>query len=134
PACQPPALLGLIGGTKSHLHLPRTPMMKFGVGQPVRRTEDQRLLTGTGRYTDDVNLPRQAYAYFLRSPHAHADLVKVDTAAAKAAPGVLGVFTGEDLKAGGFADVPCMVPLKNRDGSDMPIPPRPAVARGRVRF
>ena len=72
-------------------------MVKFGIGQPVQRVEDQRFLTGAGRYTDDVNLPRQAYAYFLRSSHANAKLKKVDTRAAAQAPGVLGVFTGADL-------------------------------------
>ncbi|MBI3707325.1 MAG: xanthine dehydrogenase family protein molybdopterin-binding subunit [Proteobacteria bacterium] len=109
-------------------------MVKFGVGQAVRRTEDQRLLTGSGRYTDDINLPRQAYAYFLRSPHAHARITKIDLAAAKAASGVLGVFTGADLKAAKIGNMPCLAPVQNRDGSDMPIPPRPAIAQEQVRF
>ena len=99
-------------------------MVKFGIGQPVQRVEDQRFLTGAGRYTDDVNLPRQAYAYFLRSSHANAKLKKVDTRAAAQAPGVLGVFTGADLKAAGVGDLPCMAPVNNRDGSPMPLPPR----------
>ena len=72
--------------------------MKFGVGQSVRRVEDQRLLTGTGRYTDDISLPRQTHAYFLRSPHAHARLTKIDAAAARTAPGVVGVVTGADSR------------------------------------
>ena len=65
--------------------------IKFGVGQPLRRFEDKRLLTGKGRFQDDVVLPRQAWAVFVRSPHAHARINGVDTAAAKAAPGVLAV-------------------------------------------
>src|SRR5689334_6535474 len=108
--------------------------MKFGIGQSVRRTEDQRLITGTGRYTDDISLPRQTYAYFLRSPHAHAKLISINTEAARGVPGVVGIATGEDLKKAGLGPVPCMVPLKNRDGSDMPMPERTAIATGRVRF
>ena len=109
-------------------------MVKFGVGQSVRRVEDVRLLTGTGRYTDDVSAPRQTHAYFLRSPHAHAELRALDTAAAKDAPGVLGVFTGADLRAAGIGDLPCIAPIPNRDRSAMTIPPRPALAVDRVRF
>ncbi len=108
--------------------------MKFGVGQPVRRIEDQRLLTGTGRYTDDINLPRQSYAYFVRSPHAHARIVRLDTSAARQAPGVVGIVTGADLAAAGLGPIPCMVPLRNRDRSKMTVPPRPAIAVERVRF
>jgi carbon-monoxide dehydrogenase large subunit len=108
--------------------------MKFGIGQSVRRTEDQRLLTGTGRYTDDISLPRQTHAYFLRSPQAHARLVKIDAEPARAAPGVVGIVTGADLQKAGIGPIPCMVPLKNRDGTNMPIPERPAIATERVRF
>src|SRR5258706_84600 len=74
-------------------------MIKFGIGQPVRRKEDDRLLTGKGRFVDDVNLPGQAYAAFLRSPHAHARLARVDAAAAKSAPGVLAGYTGDEVEA-----------------------------------
>ncbi|MBI3452466.1 MAG: xanthine dehydrogenase family protein molybdopterin-binding subunit [Rhodospirillales bacterium] len=109
-------------------------MVKFGIGQPVRRVEDQRLLTGAGNYLDDVVLPRQAYAHFLRSPHAHAKLVRIDADAARAAPGVLGVFTGADLKAAGIGNIPCNIPLQNRNGSPLKVPPRPAIAQERVRF
>jgi carbon-monoxide dehydrogenase large subunit len=108
--------------------------MKFGVGQSVRRVEDRRLLTGNGRYTDDIQPKRQAVAHFLRSPHAHATFTRIDTARAAKAPGVLGVYTGADLEADGIGHVPCMVPIKNRDGSKMPMPPRPALAVGRARF
>ena len=86
-------------------------MSKFGVGQPVRRVEDQRLITGQGRYTDDINLPGQAHGYVLRSPTAHARITRLDTSAAKAAPGVLLVLTGAELDAA----IPCLIPIKNRD-------------------
>ncbi|HEX9465690.1 MAG TPA: xanthine dehydrogenase family protein molybdopterin-binding subunit, partial [Alphaproteobacteria bacterium] len=109
-------------------------MVKFGIGQPVRRVEDLRLLTGTGRYTDDISVPRQAYAAFVRSPHAHARLSKIDTTAARSAAGVFGVFTGDDLAAAQIGDLPCMAPVVNRDGSPMKIPPRPAIARTHVHF
>ena len=72
-----------------------------GIGQPVRRREDLRLVRGAGRYTADENLPDQAYAVMVRSPHAHARLRGIDTAAAKATPGVLAVLTGADFLADG---------------------------------
>ena len=82
-------------------------MAKFGIGQSIRRVEDPRLLTGGRRYTDDTKLGAPAArAYVLRSPHAHADIRKIDTTAAKKAPGVLLVFTGEDVKKADFGDVP----------------------------
>ncbi len=109
-------------------------MVKFGIGQSVRRTEDQRLLLGKGCFVDDIDLAHQAYACFLRSPHAHARLLRIDTQAAKEAPGVLGVFTGADLKASGIGTLPCQVPLKNRDGSKMVQPPRPVIADEVVRY
>ena len=109
-------------------------MVKFGVGQSVKRVEDPRLLTGNGRYTDDIQLKRQSYAYFVRSPHAHAAFTRIDTSKASKAPGVLAIVTGADLKAAGLGDVPCMVPVTNRDGSKMQMPPRPALAIGRARF
>ena len=69
------------------------------IGQSVVRREDGRFLTGRGQYTDDITLPNQAYGYFLRSPHAHAKINSINSAAAAAAPGVLGIFTGEHFKA-----------------------------------
>jgi carbon-monoxide dehydrogenase large subunit len=108
-------------------------MTKFGQSQPVRRVEDQRFITGKGRYADDISLPGQVYGVFLRSPHAHAKILKIDTAAAKSAPGVLAVYTVADLKAAGIGDLPCTIPLKNRDGSMRADPPRPALADGMVR-
>src|SRR5262249_32973359 len=76
-----------------------TAVVKFGIGQSVRRVEDQRFITGRGRYADDINLPQQCYGAVVYSPHAHARIRRVDTAAAKAPPGVLGVVTGADAAA-----------------------------------
>ena len=108
-------------------------MNQFGVGQPVRRVEDRRFLTGHGDYVDDLALPRQAHAFMLRSPHAHARIRKVDTAATASAPGVLAVLTGEDLEHDGLGPIPCLIPLTNRDGSAALLPPHPAIVRERVR-
>ena len=107
--------------------------MQFGIGQPVPRTEDPRLLTGRGRYTDDVSVPGQAFGFVLRSPHAHADLGAIDVSAALEAPGVIGVLTAADLAADGIGDLPVLSLQKNRDGSALFTPPRPVLARGRVR-
>ncbi len=108
-------------------------MRQFGIGQAVARVEDRRLTRGAGRFIDDIELDGQAHAVFVRSPHAHADIAGIDRTAAAAMPGVLGVFTGEDLAADGVGDVPCIAPVKNADGSPYAAPPRPALARGRVR-
>jgi len=107
--------------------------MKFGIGQPMRRHEDLRLITGRGCYTDDVILPRMTHAFVLRSPVAHAHIKRVDAAAAQRMPGVLFVATGEDVRADGLGDVPCMVPLANRDGTPRHDTPRPVLALGKVR-
>ncbi len=107
--------------------------MKFGVGQPVRRSEDAALITGHGRYTDDIDLPNAAYAHVLRSPVAHADIRKVDAQTARGKPGVLLVLTGEDVIADGLGDVPCASPLNNRDGSPRRDTPRPILAERKVR-
>jgi carbon-monoxide dehydrogenase large subunit len=108
--------------------------MKFGIGQPVRRFEDARLVTGRGRYQDDVTLPRQAYVVFLRSPHAHARIRSVDTQAAIAAPGVLAVYTGADYAADGLGMPKAVMPRKKADGSPMFAPQRPALVVDRVRY
>jgi carbon-monoxide dehydrogenase large subunit len=108
-------------------------MAKFGLSQSVRRVEDPRLLTGRGRYTDDIGMPGQAHGIVLRSPHAHARITAIDTAPAKAVPGVLAVITGADLKAAGLGELPCMIPLKNRDGSPRADAPRLALATDTVR-
>ncbi|TXL75453.1 xanthine dehydrogenase family protein [Vineibacter terrae] len=109
-------------------------LMKFGIGQPVPRSEDPKLLRGEGRYTDDVNLANQAYAVMVRSRHAHAILRGIDLAPARAMPGVLGIYTQADLEAGGFGPLKCPVAFPNRDGSPMKTPPRPALAKDKVRF
>src|SRR5205814_9712815 len=111
----------------------RSSMKQFGIGQPVRRVEDRRFLTGRGHYLDDIIRPFQAYAAMLRSPHAHAGIGAIDTAAATALPGVLAVLTGADLAADGIGTVPCVSVLTNRDGSAMAMPPRPPIAVDRVR-
>jgi carbon-monoxide dehydrogenase large subunit len=108
-------------------------MGQFGLGQPVRRSEDRRFITGRGRYTDDVTLPRQAAGFVLRSPHAHAQIRAIDTAAAAQAPGVIGIFTGAELQADGIGPIPCVVPLKNRDGSRVKLVEHPLLAIGKVR-
>jgi aerobic carbon-monoxide dehydrogenase large subunit len=109
-------------------------IVKFGVGQPLRRFEDQRLLTGKGRFQDDVVLPRQAHAAFVRSPHAHAAVRSVDTIAAKRAPGVLAVYTGADYQGDGLAMPKAAMPRKKADGSPAFAPPRPPIVLDRVRY
>jgi carbon-monoxide dehydrogenase large subunit len=117
--------------------------MPQSIGQPLRRKEDLRLLTGKGRYSDDVSLPGQAYAHVLRSPHAHARIRSIDTAAARAMPGVLAVLTGADVQADGLADVPhtpipmkppADILLKNRDGSPHGYAPQAILPGDRVRY
>ncbi len=108
-------------------------MGEFSIGQSVTRLEDPRLLTGKGRYLDDINYDRQLYAVILRSPHAHADIVSINTDAAKVAPGVHAVLTGQDYRDDDMGVVPCMGNYTRRDGSPMYIPDRPALAVGRVR-
>ena len=109
-------------------------MEKFGIGQGVTREEDPRLLKGNGLFVNDVNLPGQSYAIVLRSPHAHADIVSIDTSIATAMPGVLAVFTGEDVAADNLG-VPGM-PAKwlRPDGDPMKYRPQPPLALGRVRY
>jgi carbon-monoxide dehydrogenase large subunit len=108
-------------------------MAKFGLSQSVRRVEDPRLLTGRGRYTDDIAMPGEAIGVVLRSPHAHAKITSLDTSAAKAVPGVLAVITGADLQAAGLGEVPCVIPLKNKDGTPRANTPRLALATDTVR-
>ena len=108
-------------------------MQKFGIGQSAARVEDQRLLTGRGRYLDDVNLHGQAWAVFVRSPHAHASIKAIDMGAARASPGVLAVYTARDLAADGVGHIPCNALTTQSDGSPYIAPPRPALAEGRVR-
>ncbi|MGH7355877.1 MAG: xanthine dehydrogenase family protein molybdopterin-binding subunit [Candidatus Rokuibacteriota bacterium] len=103
------------------------------MAQSVRRVEDPRLLRGLGRYSDDVDLPRQAHAVVVRTVHAHARIGAIDTSAAQKAPGVLAVFTGADLAADGLGNLPTDTTRKRGDGSPAFPTPRPALARDRVR-
>ena len=108
--------------------------MKFGIGQPVPRHEDPGLLRGLGRYTDDINQPNQAYAVMVRSQLAHGILKSIDTTAAARMPGVLGVWTGKDLKEAGYGTIKTIAMAQNRDGSPMKVPPRYAICTDKVRF
>src|SRR3954465_6021713 len=103
------------------------------IGQPVRRREDYRFLTGQGTYTDDINRPGQLYAFILRSPHANARINGIDASAAQSAPGVVAVFTGQDLEAEGIGGLPCGWLVNSKDGSPMAEPPHPVLAGGHVR-
>jgi carbon-monoxide dehydrogenase large subunit len=107
-------------------------LMKFGIGQPVPRTEDPTLVRGEGRYTDDVKLAGEAYAVMVRSRIAHGVIKGIDTSAARKMPGVLAVYTGADLAA--YGTLKCIVPFNNRDGTPMIKPPRPALPVDKVRY
>ncbi|MEE2761096.1 MAG: xanthine dehydrogenase family protein molybdopterin-binding subunit [Pseudomonadota bacterium] len=107
--------------------------MRFAVGQPVPRTEDPRLLTGKGQYTDDFSLPFQAYCHIVRSPHAHALIKGINRSGAETMPGVLAVLTGADYAADGLGEITGGSPRKRRDGSVMYRPPRPALTEDGVR-
>ena len=109
-------------------------LVKFGVGQPVPRKEDPTLLRGEGRYTDDISLAGQAYAVMVRSKHAHGVLKGIDTKAAASMPGVLAILTAADLDAAGFGPLMCPMNIAQRDGSPMKTPPRPSLAKGKVRY
>src|SRR5947209_13343291 len=107
-------------------------VMKFGIGQPVPRSEDPILVRGEGCYTDDVKLPDEAYAVMVRSRVPHGVIKAIHTSAARQLPGVLGVYTGADLAE--YGTLKCIVQFKNRDGTPMKQPPRPALATDKVRF
>jgi len=104
------------------------------IGQPVQRLEDHALLTGAGRFIDDIALPDAAHAVFVRSPHVHARIGSIDASRARAAPGVLGVFAAADLRAAGVGPMRVTVPQKNRNGRPVPEGARPVLAGDRVRF
>jgi aerobic carbon-monoxide dehydrogenase large subunit len=113
-------------------------MTTFGIGAPVKRREDFRLLTGQGRYADDENMVGQVHAAFVRSPHAHADVGAIDTAPARAVPGVLDIFTGRDLVADGVGPIPTLIAergggIRSRDGSPFAEPIWHPLAVDRVR-
>ena len=107
---------------------------KFGVGQPVARKEDPKLLRGEGSYSDDLNLAGQAHAVMVRSRHAHGRLVAVDASEARAMPGVLMVITGADFEAAGYPKMPGGSPVNNSDGSPVRATPQLALATDRVRY
>ena len=104
-----------------------------GIGASVRRREDARFLSGRGQYTDDINRPGQLYAYIRRSDRPHARITRIDTAQAKAAPGVVAVFTGADMAADNVGGLPCGWQIHNKDGSPMKEPPHPVLAIDKVR-
>ena len=106
--------------------------MKFGIGQPVPRLEDPRLITGRGSFTDDVSLPGQLHLAIVRSPFAHGTLTRIDTSPALAQDGVRAVYTASDLASLGA--MPCRAVLTDRAGEPCFIPRRPLLAEGRVRF
>jgi len=107
-------------------------VMKFGIGQPVPRSEDPILVRGEGCYTDDVKLAGEAYAAMVRSRVPHGVIKAIHTPAARQLPGVLAVYTGADLVD--YGTLKCIVPFKNRDGTPMKQPPRPALPTDKVRF
>jgi aerobic carbon-monoxide dehydrogenase large subunit len=110
----------------------RLAIEKFAIGQSVPRKEDPMLLRGKGHYADDFSLPGQAHAVMVRSQNGHGIIRAIDADAARKMPGVLGVYTGDDLKA--YGPLKCIVPFNNRDGSPMKKPLRPALATGKVRY
>jgi aerobic carbon-monoxide dehydrogenase large subunit len=105
---------------------------KFGVGQPVPRGEDPMLLTGRGTYTDDIDVDGQVHGYVVRSQVPHGILKGIDLDDARAMPGVLAIYTAKGLT--GMGSIPCVLPFKNRDGSEMHKPGRPGLAADKVRF
>ncbi len=109
-------------------------MPDTGIGASVKRKEDFRFLTGQGRYTDDINRPGQVYAYFVRSPHAHAKIKGINKAEAEASPGVLDVFTGADMAADNVGSLPCGWVVTDRNGDPHKAPPHFPLARDKVRY
>jgi len=105
-----------------------------GIGAPVRRKEDQRFITGKGQYTDDINRPGQTWAVFVRSPHAHAAIKSIDTAAALKSPGCLAVLTGADIAKDKVGNLICGWMIHSKDGSPMKAGAHPALAQGKVRY
>jgi aerobic carbon-monoxide dehydrogenase large subunit len=103
------------------------------IGAAIARKEDRRFLVGAGRYTDDLQRPRQTHAVIVRSPHAHAKILSIDTSKAAAAPGVVAVYTGHDIAADKVGGIPCGWLVKSKDGSNMVEPPHPALVVDVVR-
>ena len=109
-------------------------MIPFGPGESVMRVEDHRHLTGGGAFLDDLSIPGVTHAAMVRSPHAHARIVRIDTGDAGSLPGVLAILTGADYEADGLGRIPCLDDCRRRDGSPLWVPPRPALTSDRVRF
>ena len=109
-------------------------MTSEGIGASVRRKEDYRFLTGNGNYLDDISRSGQAYASFVRSPHAHAKIGGIDTSSAESAPGVIAVFTGQDLADDGIGPLICGWLIKSKDGEDHKAPAHPVLAVDTVRY
>src|SRR5499426_3223584 len=109
-------------------------MAHEGIGARVPRKEDRRFITGQGNYTDDIPVKNAAYAEFVRSPHAHARIVRIDTSAALGAPGVIGVLTGAELAADKVGGLICGWMIKSKDGSPMKAAPHPAIAHGTANY
>jgi carbon-monoxide dehydrogenase large subunit len=117
-----------------NIDIDRLASTKFGIGQPVPRNEDPMLVRGQGRYTDDLNLPGQAYAVIVRSGYAHGVINGIDTEEASQMPGVLGVFTGPDLTAAGIKNMPLGQAVPTADGSPMHRPSCPVLTSDKVRY
>jgi carbon-monoxide dehydrogenase large subunit len=107
-------------------------MSATGIGASVRRKEDRRFITGTGHYTDDINRPGQVFAYFIRSPHAHATIKSIDAKAASGMPGVLAVLTGTELAADKIGNLICGWMIHSKDGSPMKMAAHPVLANGKA--
>src|SRR5476651_2012471 len=108
--------------------------MRFGAGQPIKRLEDQRLLTGKGQFVDDKPDDGALWLHVLRSPHAHAKIASIDTRAAAGMPGVQAVYTGADLVADDIGTLPTLLVFPRPDGKPMSVPPRRLLAHEIVRF
>ena len=107
-------------------------MTATGIGAAVRRKEDHRFITGKGHYTDDINRPGQAYAYFVRSPHAHATIKSIDVHEAAGMPGVVAVLNGAQLAADKIGNLICGWMIHSKDGSPMKMAAHPALANGKA--
>ncbi len=105
-----------------------------GIGARVVRKEDKRFITGAGRYVDDMVVPGMKHAAFVRSPHAHAQIKKIDVKKAQAMPGVIGVLTGKELKADGIGNLICGWMIHSKDGSPMKMGAWSPLAVDKVRY
>jgi len=110
------------------------PLQRYGTGQPIRRTEDRRFLTGEGCFVADISMPDMAHLVVVRSPYAHARIESIDTQAASQSPGVLAVLTGADWVADGLGGIPTRTAAKNSDDSPLPKPERQGLVAERARF